>query len=193
MVFIMRVLGSAKALTLLLAVGLLPWPGFAAESDILIEKARIFEKEQSYALDADITYHLTPKVLKTVQNGIPLQWVLRVQLYRLRPYLWNECVVDVLQRYRIRYHALMNTYQVLDEDRGEANYFSTLPAALEAFGTIRDVPLPGLQLLHKDNRYVARIKMQLDREALPLPLRPIAYINSDWYLSSDWYSWPLQK
>ncbi|MEY3760764.1 MAG: hypothetical protein RIR39_2255, partial [Pseudomonadota bacterium] len=37
------------------------------------------------------------------------------------------------------------------------------------------------------------VKVSFDRDALPLPLRPIAYIDPQWYLSSDWTLWPLKK
>ncbi|MGR8933827.1 MAG: DUF4390 domain-containing protein [Gammaproteobacteria bacterium] len=190
----MRGFANVKTFRLFILVFCLrPLPTSAGEFGISIDAAQLHLKDQAYVLDTDIAYRLTPKVLKTVQNGIPLMWLLRVQVYRERHYLWDERLVDVQQRYRIRYHALMNIYHVLDENRGEASYFSTLTAALEAIGTIRAMPVPGLSLLSDDGIYFARIKMQLDREALPLPLRPLSYINSDWYLSSDWYTWPLQK
>lgn len=184
---------NAKVCLLLLAAWFFPPPALAEQFGINIDNAQLHIKDQAYVLDTNISYRLPPKVLKTVQNGIPLMWMLRVQVNRQRRYLWDERLADVLQRYRIRYHALMNIYQVLDENRGEASYFSTLPAALEAIGTIRGMPVPGLPLLSEEHNYSARIKMQLDRESLPLPLRPLSYINSDWYLSSDWYTWPLQK
>jgi hypothetical protein len=186
----MRGSENAKALLLLLAAWIFPLPAYAEQYGVAVENAQMLKKDRAYVLDADITYRLPPKVVTTVQNGIPLVWALRAQVHRQRRYLWDECVVDVLQRYRIRYHALMNVYQVKDESRGEENNFSNLQAALEAVGTIRDLPLPDLA---EDARYRARIKMQLDREALPLPLRPLSYIRSDWYLSSGWYSWPVQK
>jgi hypothetical protein len=189
----MRGSENAKAFLLLLAAWLWLPPSHAGQSGIVVEKAQLLKNGQGYVLDADIAYRLPPKVIKTVQNGIPLVWVLRVQVYRQRDYFWDERCADVSRRYLVRYHALMNVYQVKDETRGEANYFSTLPAALEAIGTLRDMPLPELHVLSNNDRYRARLKMQLDREALPLPLRPLSYIRSDWYLSSDWYSWSVQK
>ena len=42
-------------------------------------------------------------------------------------------------------------------------------------------------------QYVVAIKVSFDRDALPLPLRPLAYINPQWYLSSEWTLWPLKK
>jgi len=32
-----------------------------------------------------------------------------------------------------------------------------------------------------------------ERELLPLPLRPLAYLNPQWYLSSGWYLWNMKN
>jgi hypothetical protein len=189
----MRCSASVKAALLALSICLDCVPALAGEYGIVIEHAQLQRKNANYVLDADIAYRLTPKVLKTLQNGIPLEWTLRVQVYRQRNYLWDQCVADVEHLYRLRYQALMNAYQVRDESRGEAGYFTTLAAALEAMGVIRDLPLPELPPLAKDASYSARIRMQLDKEALPLPLRPVSYVSSDWYLSSGWYSWSVTQ
>jgi hypothetical protein len=53
-------------------------------------------------------------------------------------------------------------------------------------------PVPA-DLLQPGQRYKLAIKCQFDREALPVPLRPFAYLDSQWFLSSDWYLWPIQK
>jgi hypothetical protein len=39
--------------------------------------------------------------------------------------------------------------------------------------------------------YEVLIHAELDIEALPSPLRPLAYITPAWRLNSDWYSWSL--
>ena len=36
-------------------------------------------------------------------------------------------------------------------------------------------------------------KLQFDGDLLPLPLRPLAYIDKQWFLSSDWTLWSLKK
>jgi hypothetical protein len=184
---------NVKFLLLMLAMLLQPLPGVADEFGIDIEDASLRNKNHHYVLDADIAYRLTPKVLKTLQHGISLTWVLHLQIFRLRRYWWDECIADIRRFYRIRYQALMNVYQVVDESRGEADYFSTLPASLEAIGTIRDLPLAEVPALDKNAKYRARIDLHLDREALPLPLRPLSYVSSDWYLSSGWYSWSVTQ
>ncbi|MCK5122068.1 MAG: DUF4390 domain-containing protein, partial [Methylococcales bacterium] len=41
--------------------------------------------------------------------------------------------------------------------------------------------------------YYVAIKVEFSREALPVPLRPLSYFDSQWALSSDWALWPLQN
>ena len=42
-------------------------------------------------------------------------------------------------------------------------------------------------------RYQVKMRTFLDIESLPAPMRPLAYISSDWQLDSDWVSWPLTQ
>jgi hypothetical protein len=35
------------------------------------------------------------------------------------------------------------------------------------------------------------LKARLDIESLPTPLRALAYVSPEWYLSSRWYKLPL--
>jgi hypothetical protein len=37
----------------------------------------------------------------------------------------------------------------------------------------------------------ARCGPGLDIDALPTPLRLLAYLSDDWRLASEWYTWPL--
>jgi hypothetical protein len=87
----------------------------------------------------------------------------------------------------------LNMYRVRNEVDGEVYNFSTLPAALDLMSTISDFPLIEKTELAPENQYLGALRVSFDREALPLPLRPTAYIDPQWYLSSDWTLWPLKK
>jgi hypothetical protein len=58
---------------------------------------------------------------------------------------------------------------------------------------VTDFPLIEQSRIASDKDYLLAVKVNFDRDALPLPLRPIAYIDPQWYLSSDWTLWPLIK
>ena len=130
---------------------------------------------------------------EALQNGVPLFWDIQVKILQHRDYFWDKTLVNTAIRYRIQYHALLNMYRVRNESSGEVYNFSTLSAALDLMSAVRDFRVIDKAGLVPGKQYLCGIKVKLDRDALPLPLRPIAYTNPQWYLSSDWTLWPLTK
>ena len=144
-------------------------------------------------LSADIGYQLSEKATEALRNGVPLFWDIEIKLLQRRNVLWNKTLVDTAIRYRIQYHALLNMYRVRNEGDGTVYNFSTLSAALDLMSAVRDFPLIAESELAPEKQYLLAVKVNFDRDALPLPLRPIAYVDPQWYLSSDWTLWPLKK
>jgi hypothetical protein len=174
-------------------LGLLPVSCYAESFAVEIKKAEIILQGDSYVLSADISYQLSPRAMDALKNGVPLFWIMQVKVQQQRDYLWDRTVVARNIRYRIQYHALLNMYRVRNDSWGDVFNFSTLSAALELMSTVRDFRIMDKTEIASGKDYLAKMKVKLDRDALPLPLRPIAYANPQWYLSSDWYVWPLKK
>lgn len=144
-----------------------------------------------YLVDADIHYHLTKPVTEALRNSVPLTFVLTMEVRHPRAWLWDETVASLEQRFRLQYHALAQQYVVTNVNNDALHSFPTLDAALRFMGRIRDFPLLDRSLLTPGEHYQVWLHAALDIEALPAPLRPVAYFSSAWRLSSDWYSWPL--
>jgi hypothetical protein len=47
--------------------------------------------------------------------------------------------------------------------------------------------------LDSDAAYRGRLRARLDIEALPSPLRPLAYVSPSWHSTGEWYEWPLPR
>ncbi len=172
---------------------LLPFSGYADEFAAEVNQAEITLQGSSYELSADIFYQLSKKAMEALQNGVPLFWDIQVKILQHRDVFWDKTLIDTAIRYRIQYHALLNMYRVRNEGNGEVYNFSTLSAALDLMSTIRDFRVMEKAGLDPEKQYLCAVRVSFDRDALPLPLRPIAYIDSQWYLSSDWTLCPLKK
>ena len=172
---------------------MLPFSGYTSQFAAEVKRAEITLQGDIYVLSADIVYRLSDKAKAALQNGVPLFWDIQVRLLQHRDVLWNKTLVDTAIRYRIQYHALLNMYRVRNEVDGEVYNFSTLPAALDLMSTISDFPLIEETELASENQYLGALRVSFDRESLPLPLRPVAYIDPQWYLSSEWTLCPLKK
>jgi len=169
----------------------LPASATADEFGIAVKSAEMTLQGDSYVLSAQFDYRLSMRAKEALENGIPLYWIVEVKVQQYREILWNKTLIDRFIRYKIQYHALLNMYRVRNEQTGEVANFSTLSAALDSMSTVRDFALLDKSGLAKDNQYIAAVQVKLDRDSLPLPLRPTAYVNPQWYLSSTWYIWSL--
>lgn len=144
-----------------------------------------------YLLDANLSYQLSPAVTEALQSSVPLTIQLDMEVRRDRSLMWDEVLASLQQRFRLTYHALARQYVVTNLNSDQLHSFPTQDAAFKYMGRIRDFPLLDRSLLKSSQRYVVALKVELDIESLPAPLRPHAYLSSDWRLASRWYQWQL--
>jgi hypothetical protein len=147
--------------------------------------------ENVYLLNAHIDYRLTEQVLEALNNGVPITLQVEIEIQRKRRWWLDADVAALQQRYRLQYHALSHQYLMQNINSGAFYSFHTLDAALDTLGSLKDFPLLDKQLVDSGEEYEVLIHAELDIEALPSPLRPLAYITPAWRLNSDWYSWSL--
>ncbi len=165
----------------------------AEESPFTIRSANIYLDNKVYLVNADIHYSLTRPVLDALHNGVPLTIELRIELIRQREWpWWDETMAVIKQRYRLRYFALAQHYVLDNLNMGTESSYQSLEAALEALGKLKELPLLDQNLLPSSGEYLARMRVALDIESLPTPLRLLAYLSSRWRLTSEWYTWKPQ-
>jgi hypothetical protein len=182
-----------RSLLYCLFLWLLPTLSYADTFGVEVKNAEITLRGDNYMLSADIDYQLSERAMEALQSGVPLFWDIHINTLQRRDFLWDKTLINAGIRYRIQYHALLNMYRVRNEGSGETYNFSTLSAAFDLMSAIHDFRVMDKALYKQGERYAVGIKVKLDRDALPLPLRPVAYTNPQWYLSSDWTLWPLTK
>ena len=172
---------------------LLPSFCFAEKIGVEIKKAALILQDNNYELSAEMVYQLSKRAEEALSNGVPLFWDLKVKVRQRHNYFLDKTVAERAIRYRIQYHALLNMYRVRNEGTGTVENFTTLTGALDEISILQNFRIMDKTELDPNYTYYAEMKINFDREALPLPLRPIAYLNSQWYLSSTWYTWSLTK
>jgi hypothetical protein len=144
-----------------------------------------------YFLDATIEYEFTKPPIEALNSGVPLTIIMEMEVVRRHEWMWDESVADLQQRFRLEYHALAEQYVVVNLNNGAFTSFPTLSAATGYLGGVRDFPLLDGSLVASGDQYYGRMRVSLDLEALPAPLRLVAYLTKRWRLASEWYQWPL--
>lgn len=157
-----------------------------------IKQAELIRESHSYLLSAEIDYYLSEKAMEALQNGVPLFWDIQIKIQQPREFFWPKTLIETTIRYRLQYHALLKMYRVKNERNGEVHNASTLSSAIDLMSTLRNFQLFNEADFFPEPGAMVALKVNFDRDALPLPLRPLAYLSQQWYLSSDWSSWPLK-
>ena len=171
---------------------LMLWTGWVGAADFLIHEVLIDKSGKQYLLNMQIDYRLSETALEALSNGVPLTLEVRVLVEKVWGSFWEQSPVDLRLRHQIRYLALTGLYRVVDMQSGEEKSFVTKDAALHSIGELQHLRFVSTDELTPGEEYQVRLRAELDIESLPLPLRPLAYLDKGWKLTSGWSQWPLK-
>lgn len=165
-------------------------PAFA--EGFSIKSAETHLQNNVFQLNTDMQLNFSEDSLDALHSGVPLIILFNIEVFKDRNWWWDKNIAELEQGYLLLYHALSEKFIIHNLNSGSQKNYRSLTTALYALSHLRDLPILDANLLEKDNDYYARIRVYLDIESLPAPMRPIAYISSQWQLQSDWYTWQLK-
>ena len=163
------------------------------ESGFSIQSLETLMRDRVYLLNAHFQYSFSQEAIEALEHGVPLLILVDIEILSPRWYWSDKTLADLEQGYLLLYHALSESYVVHNLNSGTQHNFVLLRQALSFLSQIKELPILDANLLDASKEYYLRVRTHLDIESLPAPMRPLAYISSDWQLASDWYEWPLQK
>ena len=149
-------------------------------------------KEGVYHLNARLDLQLGDEMRETLRNGVPLVFVLELEVLEPRFKWLNREVAHVEQRYELRYLALSQHYMLTNLNTGIQLAFHNLAFALNKLSYIENLPLLDADVIEGRDDVLARLRIRLDVGKLPLPLKIRAYTSQNWHTTSTWVRWPLQ-
>lgn len=180
--------------SLLLLVLALPL-AFSSPADlpgITINRASLRVENDFYVMDGEMRYNFGDEALKALSNGVPLVFMTEGEIRLERKYLWDITLAKARRNLRLQRHALTGQYLVVNLDTGIQQSFRTLEEAALALGQVERLPVIETHALYPPARYRAGIRVRLDIESLPPPLRLVAYLSPHWRrLSSPWREWEV--
>lgn len=165
--------------------------GLAYAAGITFKAVSLGVDKGMLLLDIAEEYELSENMLEALEHGVPLTFVTRVNMQRRGSWIWNKDLVQLEIHKKLRYHPLSSQYRVDSLYTDSRQMYATRAAALRALGEIRDLPLIEESLLEQGQNYLVDVQTQHDISALPLPLRPLAYVSPAWHLSSKVWEWQL--
>jgi len=183
-----------KLLFLLICFAVAQHAAFAEsiDAEFSIRDIRSELKEGVYHLNARLDLQLGDEMREALRNGVPLVFVLELEILEPRFKWLNREVAHVEQRYELRYHALSQQYLLTNLNTGIQSAFHNLTFALSKLSYIENLPLLDADVIEGRDDVLARLRIRLDVGKLPLPLKIRAYTSQNWYTTSTWVRWALQ-
>ena len=166
-------------------------PETPPDGAFVVEHAVLRPAGGAWVADARIDFAFSEDNLEAMRNGVALTVIVDIEVRRERGTWWDETLAARQLRYRIETNVLTGRYRVRHLGGGARNYRS-LEEMTESLGRVESVPIIARERLSGDAHHAARIRARLDIEALPSPLRPIAYLSPRWRLNSGWFEWRIE-
>ena len=177
---------SGLSLSLLLAIVLSAAPAisYAAEG-IEFNSASIEATDEGYKLSSSFSVELTRSLEDALMRGVPLYFVLQLEVSRPRWYWFDEVAIRASRKIRLSYNVLTQQYRASVDGSLHRNFsrLDDMLALLRHPGRWL-VADPGA--LQKDTSYTVALQLSLDVSALPKPIQVSALGNGDWRISSGW-------
>ena len=150
------------------------------------------EVDISLSIKSDIV--MSDAQAQMLLNGIPLTFVYDIRIKEKGFWsFWSGNNYAKEIRYLLLYHGLSKQFVVRDLETKKQHSYPTLSLALFSISTPTNI---AFKLIDDDgfkmDNYRGEVKLWLDIEALPTPLRIPAYLSKNWWLNSSWYQWELK-
>lgn len=163
------------------------------DGDFTIESASTHLRDGVYYLDASVNLELSSDAKQALLSGLSLTIRYEVEFLRRLRLWWDNEAHTLRQRYRLQYHPLTRRYIVLNVNTDVQTSYANLDDALRRVARVESWPLIDTTLLDFSRGYDVRMRVVLDTERLPGPLRLLAFWRRDWSLGSGWYRWQLSE
>ena len=166
---------------------------YGARADFVVRTVDTRFANDVLHINSVLDMSLNTKSEEALNKGIAFDVVTNLALVEHRRFLWNRVVTDRTLRQRVQYHALSGQYLVSDAQ--DVERFPTAQAALAYVGTLNNmqIPLAKKKAIDGKMRYSLKLRIHLDIESLPAPLRPLAYVTPSWHHNSGWTTWAVRQ
>jgi len=183
-----RRIAPAWALLVLLGASV----AWAADGSFQVRSAAARLTDNVYFVDARIDYELSDKALEALDNGVVLTIQMQIEVIRKRAFLPDALIAELQQDSTLSYEPLTQRYVVRNINSGLQASYATLFSALSSLGRVNGLPVIDAALLDAEATHRMRMRVVLDQDTLPGPLRLIAFWSSGFRLASDWYGWTIR-
>jgi len=165
--------------------------GCAVSSAVAKEKARIknltlMVNKESVGISFCVENCFSPKIEKTIQNGVPATLTLFLRLYRSRSVWRDKRLASLKLTRKIHYDNIKKVYEVFLEEAGSPVVFKHFWEAKERLVRVENVKVISRRPLRERATHYVSVKAELEPEGLPFHLENLLFFVSSGSKETDW-------
>jgi hypothetical protein len=174
----------------ILLFGLFVFAGLPNNSQAIEPKITdilITNNEVKVLLYARLINGFRPEMESAILAGVPTVFTLQLNVYKVRPYIWNKKISSNEIKRIIMYDNLKKTFSVYSDGDREPVIFPDFESAQKAMADFNGIVASPMSLLEKGNNYYLEMKIKIDKVRLPLGMEHIFLFVSLWDFETAWY------
>lgn len=168
-------------------------PAVQAATTVRVTSATASLDDGVYELDTQIAIQLPEEARRAIDAGLTMELDYEIEIARVRRYVPDAGVADLVQSYELSYHALSQRYLLRNRNTGEQQDFGSLQSALDRVSDVRGLPLLDASLLEAGARYQFRLRAVLNLRTAPDTLGWLFFWTDDWSAASEWFEWTHRR
>lgn len=166
---------------------LLSWPWWGAMAqDTRATLLQPSLNDTHLLVDGQVSLGLTDTMLSALHHGIVLEYSIEVEVRDPQRSFWQNTLSRKRMLVKLQYDSLKETYLLTNLSLQRFGTDRDLTRALMTLGAIRSLPVAEKRLLKSGQTYELRLRVQLERDALPNALRLSSLFDPDWRIDMGW-------
>ncbi len=146
----------------------------------------------SLQVDAIADLSLSDETQEALESGVDLRIKFLIELVKSRNWIWDAPLKDWEMLFTLHFHQLSGQYILAIPQSDNIQAFNTVDEALDDMASRLSFNLGYEQSLQQQAELYLRVKIKLDTEYLPAPLKLLSLVSADWKLDSGWKEWALE-
>jgi hypothetical protein len=130
-----------------------------------------------------LSFETSEQIKEAIDNGIRIQLIAKAQLFIPRKWWFDETLENKKTSLEVFYFTLGKLYVIKDKETGEQLGFNDYEQLWKDFEKLIKFQFEA----PKNNKTSVKLRIMLDKSALPTVMQLPILFNSDWDINTPWF------
>lgn len=144
--------------------------------------------DELISISPELEFTTTNEVKKAIDNGIRVQLIVKAQLYEPNNWWFDRTIKSDYIQLEVSYYVLGKYYMISNKKNNEHIGNAEYSKLWQQLNQLIEIKLPNDPT---DNLW-ARLRIVLDKGALPTAMQLPVLFDENWDIGTDWYAQPVK-